>query len=158
MSETLSGWASRTVTELDATGNITTGLVCDWYRYHIGELNNALGESHDFDGSGFSPVLSAAESGIYQQMFYCFYYNREAQKALSTSFDWTLIQGDKHGMVRRASRSEQAKQFRSMAESCTNKLNAMITWYNRAKASPCQVLPAAEYYSPYLETKYNPTE
>jgi hypothetical protein len=82
-------------------------------------------------------------SGIYTEMYYCYYYNKQANKNLGASaYDWTEIQGDEQGTIRKVSKNEIAKTFRSLSKDCRENLDKLTDWYaeNESPVIPTQVL------------------
>jgi len=125
----LSGWAGRILESLDEAG-ITTGRVVSWLQNNLYKINNALSTGFYSEDGYILPEMTLNESGIYEQMYICDYYEKKGNSALGAfAYDWTEIQGDKQGSIRRVSRNETAKTYRSYANDCRANLKELINWY-----------------------------
>ena len=127
----LSTWAERILDSLDETG-ITTSSVVVWMSNHLYLINTAIGSGFYTNGSGYiEPDFSPNVSGLYESMYVCYYYNKKANSALGAfSSDWTEIEGEKQGKIRRVSRNEVSKTYRLMAQDCRSSLAELIKAYN----------------------------
>ncbi len=137
-----SGWAGDLLTSVgDSTSS--TGSVVSWLQNNLGNLNGAIGTSYSLSGDDLSPGLSMESSGVYTEMYYCYFLARQATRSIGElSFDWVSIQGDDQGSVRRVTGNEKAKTYGSLAKDCRERLSELIDWYNQhANPSlPCQTL------------------
>lgn len=166
----LSGWAGQILESLSESGT-TTGSVVTWLRGNIGTLNTYLKTSYINSGDCITPDFDMASSGVYTEMYYCYYLSRKASYSLGAmSFDWQEIRGEEQGSIKRVSNNERAKTYRQLAKDCDERLKKLIDWYNYDNNSPApsQVLynqragvadsglrdpgyyyPPANYYSEY---------
>lgn len=125
----LSGWAGRILESLDETG-ISTGRVVTWLQNNLYKINNALSTGFYTEDGYISPEMTMNESGIYEQMYICDYYTKKGNAALGAfAYDWTEIQGDKQGSIRRVSKNEVAKTYQQYAKECKSELKELIEWY-----------------------------
>ena len=144
--ENLSGWAGDILDSLSETG-IPTGKVVTWLQSNLGKFNVAIEEDFYLNDSGCitgaDGLMDVNHSGIYTEMYYCDYYRQKATELLgAASFDWTLIEGDEQGTVRKVSKNEQAKTYNQMSKKCKENLKQLIDWYRAANIviSPQQTL------------------
>lgn len=167
----ISGWAGNILDSLGET-SITTGSVYLWLTNSLGSLNDKLNTNFYINDSGciesgLGSGMNSAHSGIYTEMYFCYYLSRQATKRLGAAeYDWTEIDGDEEGSVRRVSKNEQAKTYRLLAKDCNENLNSLVAWYKRKEFEPKQVLyndrtsmadgnliynssPPESYYSPH---------
>jgi len=123
---------------LDSLGDTTTptGSVSTWLKTNLGQLNLRLGEGFSLSGDCIIPDMSQNVSGIYTEMYYCYYYNKQAGKNLGAAgYDWTEINGDEQGTIRRVSKNEIAKTFRTLSKDCRENLDKLTEWYNNSKST-----------------------
>lgn len=127
----LSGWAGRIIDYIGDTG-ISTGSTVSWFQYNLYRLNLRLETSFYLTESGcIADQLNPIQSGIYEKIYYCDYLSRKATNFIGAgAFDWTQIDGDKQGMVRRVSSNETAKTARTQAQDCKTELDELIDLYN----------------------------
>lgn len=126
----LSGWADRMLDSLGETGVTTTSVVV-WLQNNLFRLNLALETGFITNSSGYiDPDMTQNESGIYEQMYYCSYYNKQANMMLGANgYDWTEIRGEDQGSIRRVSKNEIAKVYRAQTADCKIQLSELIDWY-----------------------------
>ena len=135
-------WAGLILESLDDTVT-PTGSVSTWLKSNLGYLNLRLSEQFTISGDCVVPEMSQNVSGIYTEMFYCYYYNKQANKNLGASaYDWTEIVGEDQGAIRKVSKNEVAKTYRSLSNDCKVRLDQLTKWYNEAKDPiiPTQIL------------------
>jgi hypothetical protein len=161
----LSGWASGILDGLGETG-YSVGSVVTWLETHLGSLNLALRTSFVIDSSGcISGDMDQAHSGIYTEMYLCDYYRKKANENLGASaYDWTFIEGEDQGTIRRVSKNEVAKTYMQLRKDCKDQVDHLIQWYHSEYLpnTACQVLynqrvavtataltcPPTSYYAP----------
>jgi hypothetical protein len=137
-----SGWASDILDSLDET-DITVGSATTWLRSNLGNLNLALGTSFSLDSGGCVSGIEQAHSGIYTEMYYCYYFRKKANSNLGVSaYDWTEIDGEDQGKIRKVSRNETSKTYMQLKKDCKEGLNSLVQWYHEVfnPNTPCQVL------------------
>lgn len=141
--EQLSGWAGNILDSLSET-TVTTGSVVLWLQTHLGVLNAKLNTAFDLNESGcITGDMAQSQSGIYNEMFICDYYSKQAAKNLGASaYDWTVIEGEDQGSIKKVSKNEIAKTYRGLSTDCISNVNDLVKWYNSQynKALPLQVL------------------
>lgn len=161
MSNNFSGWASDLITCLgDET--LATGHVVSWLQSNLGKLNLLTESCYALQSGCVTPEMNSAISGIYSEMFICWYLNKQAIKTIGAAgCDWTYMEGDDQGAIRKVSRTEQAKTYRAFAKDCQDRLDQLLRWYkitipqqtlyNQRDASSASALecPPCEFYSSY---------
>lgn len=124
----LSGWAGRILDSLDET-TVTTGRVVTWLQNNLYQLNLAIETEFYVEDGYILPDMIATESGIYEQMYICDYFSKKANANLgANAYDWTEIDGDKQGKIRRVSKNEVAKTYRALGTDCKEQLKKLIDW------------------------------
>lgn len=128
----LSVWADRMLESLDETG-VTNTSVVTWLQTNLFRLNLALETGFITNSSGYiDPDMVPNESGIYEQMYYCYYYGKKANQMLgANAYDWTEIRGEDQGSIRKVSKNEIAKTYRAQAAECKIQLKELIDWYSQ---------------------------
>lgn len=123
-----SGWIERVHETLSETG-ISVSRGVSWLQNNLFRINLAL-ETGFYSLTGYIyPDMTPNESGLYEQMYICDYYSKKANSALGAfAYDWTEIQGDKQGSIRRVSRNEIAKTYLQFAKDCKVNLAELIDW------------------------------
>lgn len=125
----LSGWAGNILETLEETG-ISTGRVVSWFQNNLYKLNNILSTGFYTEDGYILPEMTTNESGIYEQMYICDYFNKKGNAALGAfAYDWTEIRGEDQGTIRRVSRNEIAKTYQQYAKDCKADLKELISWY-----------------------------
>lgn len=126
----LSDWAVRILDNLDETG-IAVPFVVTWLQNNLYRLNFALGTGFVCDSSGYiSPDMNQYESGVYENQYFCYYYQKKMNQLLGAAgYDWTEIRGEDDGSIRKVSRNEAAKTYRTMYQDCQTSLKELIQWY-----------------------------
>lgn len=139
--EGISGWAGEILDSLGDT-TTTTGSVYLWLTQSLGTLNDRINTNFYVNSTGcIESGMNSAQSGVYTEMYFCYYLSRKAAKMLGAAeYDWTEIDGDEQGSVRRVSKNEQAKTYRLLAKDCKERLNDLVDWYNSEANLPKQVL------------------
>lgn len=124
----LSGWIIRVHENLDETG-ISTSRGVSWFQNNLYKINIALETGFYTETGWIYPSMTQNESGLYEQMYICDYYNKKGNSALGAfAYDWTRIEGDKQGGISRVSKNEVAKTFLQYAKDCKSQLNELIRW------------------------------
>lgn len=127
-------WATQILESLDDT-TTPTGSVTSWLRTNLGSLNLRLNSGFYLSGTCIEPDMSTNVSGIYTEMYYCYYFNKQANKNLGAAqYDWTEIVGDEQGSIRRVSKVETSKTYRLLAKDCQENLQKLTEWYNGQQA------------------------
>ena len=124
--------------ELSDDSSLSISYIAGWLRDNVGNLNNAIGTSFNIDGTtlDLDSVITEDQKSIFKSLFYCKYYNNMANKNLGASgFDWIAID-EADSKIRRASKTDIAKVFLSIAKDCNENLNKMIFYYKNNKALP----------------------
>ena len=142
-----SGWAGEILDSMGETGT-TTGSVVTWLQNNLGSLNTKISTSHYLSGVSGSgtcifPDMNMATSGIYTEMYYCHFLSRKASQTLGAlSFDWTFVEGDDQGAIRRVSNNDRAKTYAQLSKDCRDRLDELVKWYNFENnyAAPRQIL------------------
>lgn len=128
----ISGWAGMILESLQETG-IPTGQVVTWLQNNLGTLNIAIDTYYEISGvSGcIYPDMNQSASGIYTEMYYCYYYQRKSQQNLGAmAYDsWTEIEGKDEGKIKRVSKNEIAKVYRSLYLDCKDNVKDLVKWY-----------------------------
>lgn len=142
----LTQWVENIYEGWGETGiSISRGV--SWLQNNLYRLNTALTTSFTTTSSGtIEPGLNSFESGIYTEMYFCDYLNKKANQALGAmAYDWTEMDMAEMGTIRKVSRNETAKTYRSMSNDCEKRLTELITWYLRSLSS----------YSPAYSINYS---
>lgn len=127
----LSGWAGQILDGIGETG-VTTGRVVSWLQNNLYKLNISLGTGFYLDGSGcVQPDMNSFESGLYSEMYYCDYLNKKANEFLGAMAYNQIIEfeGQDQGKIKRVSKNEIAKTYKSMSSECQLRLRELIDWY-----------------------------
>ena len=161
MSNDFTGWDSNIIDSL-GDESLATGNVISWLEGNLGKLNLMTESSYSLSGDCISPDMNSVVSGIYSEMFICWYLNKQAFKTLGAAgCDWTLMQGEDQGSMRRVSKTDQAKTYKAFAKDCEERLDQLLRWYkivvpqqtlyNKRNASSYSALecPPCEYYTAY---------
>jgi len=161
-SNNLSEWAESLI---DCIGDETLAVchVVSWLEGNLGKLNLLTESCYSLDDEGvITPEMNSAICGVYSEMFICWYLNKQAIKTLGASgCDWVVMEGEDQGMIRRVSKTDQSKTYKSFAKDCEGRLEQLLRWYK--VTIPQQVLyndrdpssasalqcPPCEYYSEY---------
>lgn len=161
------GWASGILESLNETG-IATGSVANWLRSNLGLLNVRLRTTFSLNESGcVTGSINSAQSGIYTEMYYCYYYQRKANEMMgAASYDWVEIQGEDQGKIKRISQNDVAKNFMNMKKDTCEHVDSLVTWYHKyynplvsrqvlyndrdgVSDSGLTCAPPCSFYSPY---------
>lgn len=140
-----SGWAGQL---LDAVGDTTTssGAVVLWLRGNLGILNSYL--TTDFSVSGdvsgddyIVPEFNSIQSGIYNELYICNWLRKKARTTLgSMDFDWTEMEGQDQGKIKKVSYAEKAKSYQLMSKDCDALIKELIKTYRGGNfAHPQQI-------------------
>lgn len=138
----LSGWAGRILENLSDTGT-PTGRVVTWMTSNLYKLNIVLDTGYSVSGEYIVPEFTTNVSGMYEEMYYCDYWNKKANEMLgAASYDWVEMEGADQGRIRKVSRNDTAKTYMSLAKDCRERLTSLISWYmgNQYPITPDQVL------------------
>lgn len=127
----LSGWAGRIIDYINDP-SISTGSIVSYFQYNLYKLNLRIETDFYLGESGcIYDQLNPIQSGIYEKMYYCDYLSNRATNVLYLNdFDWTAIDGDKQGSVKKVSNTERAKVTRTQANDCRIELTELIDLYN----------------------------
>lgn len=123
-------WAERILDGLDETG-IPASRTVTWFQNNLHKLNLTLASGFYTESGSIYPDMSLNISGIYEEMYYCDYYNKKANANLgANAYDWTEMRGEDQGTIRRVSKNEVAKTYRTMSKDCQERLAELVKWYN----------------------------
>lgn len=125
-----SGWAGNIIANVD-TG-LSTGSVVLWLQNSLYKLNLAINTNFYLDtGNYIAPdTMTAVQSGIYGEMYYCDYLAKKSSQAVAyNDYDWSEIEGEKQGRIRRTSKNEHSKNLRLQADKCREDIKAIIDGY-----------------------------
>lgn len=126
----LATWSERILDSLDETG-VTSSSVVVWLQNNLHLINLAIGSGFYTESGCILPEMSPNVASLYESHYICYYYNKKANSALGGfSADWTEIEGEKQGKIRRVSRNEVSKTYRLMAQDCKQSLAELIKAYN----------------------------
>ncbi len=126
----LTGWAIRILDYLDESG-ISVSSTVSWLQNNLYRINLAIGSGFYTESGYILPEMSPTVSGLYENQYYCFYYNKKANSTVGAfAYDWTSIEGADQGSIRRVSKNEVAKTYRSLATDCQAALADMVKAYN----------------------------
>lgn len=130
-----SAWAVQILESLDDT-TTPTGSVVSWLKSNLGQLNLRINSGYYVSGDCIVPDMDQNISGLYTEMYYCYYFSKQANKNLGASaYDWTEIVGEEQGSIRKVSKNEVAKTYRLLAKDCQENLQKLTDWYNGQQAT-----------------------
>ncbi len=129
----LSGWAGR-ILETLPSGSTTTGNIVSFFQYNLFRLNAAIYTDFSLSGECIVPDLSLMQSGIYEQIYLCTYYQKQVIANLGSA-GYAVVEAEGHdqGRVRFASRTTIAQGYRLEATACSESLQALIDFYNQGQ-------------------------
>jgi hypothetical protein len=126
-------WSERILDSLSETG-IAAASVVTWFQNSLYKLNLALGSGFYTESGNILPDMSPNISGIYEEIYYCYYLNRKATQNLGAgAWDWTEIAEDNQGRIRKVSRNEIAKSYQAQAKDCKQTLEELIEWFQQGE-------------------------
>ncbi len=127
----LTGWVTRIYDQWGETGaSVARGV--SWFQNSLFKLNIALNTAYYMSGDYIVPDMTQMVSGIYEEMYYCYYRDKQVGTSLgAASWAWTEVSGEEQGTIRRASRTEVAKNYAAMTKACQDRLDELIEWYLR---------------------------
>jgi hypothetical protein len=127
--EQQSGWAGDIISALQDSA-LSTGTVVSWLRGNLGRLNVALRTEFNTSGEYIVPEMYDLQSGIYNEMYYCYWLRRKSQVMVgSMNYDWIEMEGEDQGRVRRVSNTQKGTTYQSMARDCETNLKELIKEY-----------------------------
>lgn len=130
----LSGWAGRILEYLPETGFASTGSIVSYLKFNLSKLNNAIYTDFILSGECIVPDMNQAQSGIYQQMYFCDYLAKRAIQSIgAAAYEWIEIEGHDQGRMRRTAQTTVAQSFRLEANSCKAELQSQIDNYNEGQ-------------------------
>jgi len=135
-----SGWAGDIIESLQDTA-LSTGSVVGWLRSNLGHLNLLIRSSYILEEEDIVPEMTDIQSGIYNELYWCFWLKRKAKNTLgAANYDWIEISGAEQGTVRKVSDTQKAVTFQSMARDCDENLKNLIKQYKGGEfSSPRQI-------------------
>lgn len=156
-------WATKILESLDDT-TTPTGSVVTWLRSNLGQLNLRISSGFYLSGDCIEPEMTTNVSGLYSEMYLCYYFQKMANKNLGASaYDWVQIIGEEQGSIRKTAKNEIAKSYRLLAKDCKENLDQLTEWFNGQNAtmayqitygerfggSNFDLIPPPTYYSQY---------
>lgn len=127
----ISGWAYRIHGNLEDS-TVSVGMIVSWLENNLYRINIGLPVTTEYTMSGDNivPDMTQAISGIYEEMYYCEYMKRKARLFLGASaYDWVEMEGNEQGRIRKVSRNDQAKTWRTLSQDCEKRVQELIAWY-----------------------------
>lgn len=127
----LSEWSSRIYQSVNSmeSGTTSSGQILTWLQYNTHKLNAAFTTTYTLLSGCIEPTISSNLSGVYEEMYYCDYYNRRSIQTLGiAAFDLVETEIQDQTRQRFVSRNERAKTYRSITKDCTERLNQLIKW------------------------------
>lgn len=125
----ISEWVERIHENWGETGRcISRGV--SWIQNNLYRINGALNLSLELTASGsIEPTLSPAQSGVYEEMYYCDYLAKKASSVLGAfNYDVVEFDGADQGRVRYVSKNEVSKQISALSKECQVRLKELVTW------------------------------
>lgn len=113
--------------------SLSPSSVAIWLRNNLGKLNLAIKSDYSLNESGcIVPDFTPAVSGIYEEIFQCYYLSRKAISIINSGggYDIAEVNGTDQGSLRMVSKNERVKTLRTMVTDCEARLNQLIKWYN----------------------------
>ena len=135
---TLEDLADVIYAELGSPTSPDTTAIEYWLENNYGALNIAIGSSFVLNESGddLVPELSIEEANIYEAMYFCRFYGRQITSNLgAAAYDWSEVSED-GDRIRRVSKNEIAKSYKSLRDSVCSELAAIIKAHNAAQNTP----------------------
>ena len=117
----------------------TVGVINFWLRNNLGVLNNLLNTSYVIDGTDGSiePDIGEQEAGIFQSMYYVYYYSNKVRENLgAASIDSVLEVSENGALVRLTNKNEISKSYIQMKKQEQEDLNKLVTFYRSNHAVP----------------------
>lgn len=140
-----SGWAGSLLSALADTST-STGTVVAWLQANLGHFNSLLSlqsgsGAFSLSGTSIVPQMSSAQSGIYNELYFCYFLKRESIRSVGAlAYDWTEMRGEDQGAVKLVSRTEKAKVYQSLAKDCDERIKELVKAYKKGSYSgPLQV-------------------
>jgi hypothetical protein len=127
----LSGWAYRIQGNLEDS-TVSVGMIISWLQNNLYKINISLPVpvEYSISGDSIAPDMTSAISGIYEEMYYCDYMKKKCRMSLgAASYDWVEVDGADQGRIRRVSKNEQAKTWRTLYQDCEKRIDELIKWY-----------------------------
>lgn len=140
--EQQSGWAGSLL-EFTDDSTTATGSVVAWIQSNLGLFGSYVDIPFIVDEEqSISPEMSPVQSGLYNEMYLCYYLNKQARKLVGAmAYDWIEIDGEDQGKVRKVSNTEKGKFYRTLAKDCSENFDKLIKTYKGGDfAIPRQVL------------------
>lgn len=137
--------------ELQETTNTSISKIVAWLLAHVGDLNDHIGSSYQVSGNDITPELGDSESIILNYLYLLNYYNRQIQSNLGASaYDWSEVkEGD--SSVRRVSRNEIAKTYKTLASDTKDYLVKLIEAYKRHHCISASIHSNIDAYTKILQ-------
>jgi hypothetical protein len=147
--EQQSDWASDL---LEALGDTTTSncSATNWLQNNLGMLNSHLSTSFVVESGNITPEFNDVQSGIYNEMFICSWLRKKAIRSLGTmEFDWTEMEGEDQGKIKRVSHTQKAASYQAMSKDCEERIKDLIKTYRGGDfARPRQITFNNRHSSP----------
>tara|TARA_B100000212_G_scaffold342604_1_gene331215 strand:- start:22160 stop:22636 length:477 start_codon:yes stop_codon:yes gene_type:complete len=124
-------------------------IITSWLEAHVGELNTLLNTNFVAD-SGEVDGFKQEESAILREMYVIQYYKKQSRSVLrqaddsANSLDFSeLREGD--SVVKRSSKRDHLKDYKSLISHSQDTLNKLISNYNTYQSPPSQVVEKDSY-------------
>lgn len=143
-------WASEL---LESVGDSSTSncSVTNWLKSNLGVLNSYISTDFTLSEEGdIVPEPNDIQRGVYNELFICHWLRKKARMTLGgMDFDWTEMEGEDQGKVKRVSNLQKASVYQSMAKDCDAHIKDIIKTYRGGDfARPRQITYNDRFSSP----------
>lgn len=134
--------ATELFIELEEPSDISVGAISTWLSANIGKFIGGLDTNFSLSNDGeVSPVLSNEEKAIFKLFYLVHYYGRQLRKNLcAASYDSSIVEiTEGNRTVRKVSKNEVAKTWRTVVKDTQAELDDMILGYKIGASMPKQI-------------------
>ncbi len=163
---TIAQIATQIFQELLSPTDITCPVIEYWLRSNVGMLNDRIGTYYnitsnqiavDVDSQNFqeSPDFGIDEAAIFKQLYKVKYYTDQINRMLGAAALDPVVEVSENGIsVRRLSKNELAKTYRTLRKDEDDALTKLTKGYKRKHLTPLSV--DGDDTHPFIQTDFNP--
>ena len=131
--------------DLDQDENISVASIAQWYRTHVGDLNNLINQGHYINDS-YEIINESGESisedvaSIFKKLYEISYFRKLAKSSLGAAGVDTVLQVQQDGVtVRLADKNANSKNYQELAKESRNELKQLLNNYKYNRSTPRHV-------------------
>jgi AAA+ ATPase superfamily predicted ATPase len=133
--------------DLSEPEDLSVAFIAQYYRTHIGDLNNLINNGYSIDPTTYEIIDSSGTAidtdaaSIFKKIFEIFYLKKQSKSFLGANgVDQVKSINQDSIVVTLVERNQNAKNYSELAKEAKNELRQLLNSYKQNRATPRQVV------------------